>query len=195
MKFKNFITDAISYAKATSDDITSRLDEIDGEFYATAEEEIDNGEIDRGLWSKAFVQAKGEENLRKAIYIELRAKQLKIKEVESRKSDKEMKKMLSALSPEIKKNIEAKKIKSIDRYNSNGYTPLMTAVNHMHVETVIDLLAKGANPKIVDENHGTSTALDMAFRLLKIAKTTERRSGYRKIIHLLQAALSGFAGN
>ena len=178
MKFKNFITDAISYAKATSDDITSRLDEIDGEFYATAEEEIDNGEIDRGLWSKAFVQAKGEENLRKAIYIELRAKQLKIKEVESGKSDKEM-----------------KKIKSIDRYNSNGYTPLMTAVNHMHVETVIDLLAKGANPKIVDENHGTSTALDMAFRLLKIAKTAERRSGYRKIIRLLQAALSGFAGN
>jgi len=104
MKFKNFITDAISYAKHTSDDITSRLDEIDGEFYATAEEEIENGDIDRGLWSKAFVQAKGEESLRKAMYMELRAKQLKVKEVESRKSDKEMNKMLSSFpSKPIKK--------------------------------------------------------------------------------------------
>jgi len=37
MKFKNFITDAISYAKNTSDDITSRLDETD------------NGDIDSNI--------------------------------------------------------------------------------------------------------------------------------------------------
>ena len=96
MKFKNFITDAISYAKQTSDDITSHLDEIDGEFYAEAEEEIDNGAINRGLWSKALVKARGDENVRKSIYIGLRAKQLKVEEVDKKKLEIETNKLFSA---------------------------------------------------------------------------------------------------
>lgn len=94
-KFKNFITDAISYTKRRIDNTTSPLDETNGEFYATAEEEIDNGDINRGLWSKALVQAKGDENFRKAIYIELRAKQLKIKNAKDKKCAKEMSQLLT----------------------------------------------------------------------------------------------------
>ncbi|MNJ08971.1 hypothetical protein D3C77_31050 [compost metagenome] len=46
-------------------------------FYAQAEDEHDRGEIDKGLWSQALVNARGDESLRKVEYMKLRAKQLK----------------------------------------------------------------------------------------------------------------------
>lgn len=46
-------------------------------FYAQAEDEFDGGDIDRGLWSQALVNAGGDESLRKVEYMKLRAKQLK----------------------------------------------------------------------------------------------------------------------
>ena len=46
-------------------------------FYAVAEEEYDGGMVDKGLWSQAIVEAKGDESLRKVEYMKLRVMQLK----------------------------------------------------------------------------------------------------------------------
>jgi len=46
------------------------------QYYGPAEQEMNNGTVDEGLWSKALVKAKGNEDRRKAEYIKLRAKQL-----------------------------------------------------------------------------------------------------------------------
>ena len=45
-------------------------------YYAIAEQEVDSQNVDSGLWAKALVNAKGNEEVRKAEYIKLRAKQL-----------------------------------------------------------------------------------------------------------------------
>ena len=45
-------------------------------FYGEAEAEIDTGSYDRDLWARALVLVDGDENRRKARYIELRAEQL-----------------------------------------------------------------------------------------------------------------------
>ena len=49
---------------------------IDNSYYAIAEDEIVNGNIDKGLWSKAIVNVNGNESLRKIEYIKLRAREL-----------------------------------------------------------------------------------------------------------------------
>ncbi len=67
----------ISKVKDFKDNIEYDLDEKNAAFYAQAEEEYENGEIDKGLWSQALIKAKGDENLRKVEYMKLRAKQLK----------------------------------------------------------------------------------------------------------------------
>lgn len=46
------------------------------EYYSQAEEEIDSKSYDKNLWSRALVEAEGDETKRKAMYIELRANQL-----------------------------------------------------------------------------------------------------------------------
>ena len=45
--------------------------------WALAESEVDSGEQDSELWSKALVKAKGAEKLRKVEYMKMRVKQLK----------------------------------------------------------------------------------------------------------------------
>lgn len=55
---------------------TTKLNVTDSRYYGQAEEEINAGTIDQGLWSKSLVKAKGNEDVRKAEYIKLRAKQL-----------------------------------------------------------------------------------------------------------------------
>ena len=72
-------SDTISAIKDIKDNIESNLEEKHADLYAKAEEEYDNGEIDKGLWSQALVKAKGDEKLRKVEYMKLRAKQLKKK--------------------------------------------------------------------------------------------------------------------
>ena len=49
---------------------------IDSKYYGLAEQELNDGTIDQGLWAKSLVQSKGNEYHRKAEYIKLRAKQL-----------------------------------------------------------------------------------------------------------------------
>ena len=55
---------------------TYKLNEPDSKYFGQAEKEVNGGTMDNGLWAKALVRAKGNEDKRKAEYIKLRAKQL-----------------------------------------------------------------------------------------------------------------------
>ena len=44
--------------------------------YAQAEQEVESKTYDKGLWSKALIEADGDESKRKIVYMKLRAKQL-----------------------------------------------------------------------------------------------------------------------
>ena len=46
------------------------------EYYGQAEAEIDAGTYDRNLWAKALIEAEGDEQKRKVVFIQLRARQL-----------------------------------------------------------------------------------------------------------------------
>jgi len=46
------------------------------EYYGQAEQEINDGTFNKGLWAKALTKANGNEDRRKAEYIKLRVKQL-----------------------------------------------------------------------------------------------------------------------
>ena len=54
----------------------TNLKEPAPQYYGQAEQELNDGVVDKGLWAKAFTKAKGNEDLRKAEYIKLRARQL-----------------------------------------------------------------------------------------------------------------------
>lgn len=56
----------------------TKLKEPDSQYYEQAEQEIEDGSLDKGLWAKALVKAEGNEELRKIEYMKLRAKQLQI---------------------------------------------------------------------------------------------------------------------
>jgi len=58
---------------------TRKSNPIDLKHYLQSEQEIQNGTVDEGLWTKALVNANGNEERRKAEYIKLRAEQLQIK--------------------------------------------------------------------------------------------------------------------
>ena len=70
-------SDALGAIKDVKETIESNIDSKQAEFFSIAEQEYEDGEIDKGLWSQALVKAKGDENLRKVEYMKLRAKQLK----------------------------------------------------------------------------------------------------------------------
>lgn len=70
-------SDALGAIKDVKETIESNIDSKQADLYARAENEYENGEIDKGLWSQALVKAKGDEKLRKVEYMKLRVKQLK----------------------------------------------------------------------------------------------------------------------
>ncbi len=74
---KGVVAEGVSYAKSAGDEISSLVEDKDADYYAIAEEEINDGNIDKGLWSQALVKADGDENRRKVEYMKLRVKQLK----------------------------------------------------------------------------------------------------------------------
>ena len=67
-------TQSLTASLNTSTDSDNVRDVYD--YYAKAEQEITAGTYKPNLWSKAFVQVEGDEQKRKAKYIELRAEQL-----------------------------------------------------------------------------------------------------------------------
>lgn len=63
--------------KDMKDGVEFNLEQKSADLYAQAEEEYNNGQIDKGLWSQALIKAKGKEGLRKVEFMKLRVKQLK----------------------------------------------------------------------------------------------------------------------
>jgi hypothetical protein len=95
----------VSAVKNKRDRITSSIDENNADLYALAELEINAGEIDKGLWSKALVKAKGDENLRKVEYMKFRVSQLK-REPTTSKIDVE-KTILVSQEDSLNKSVES----------------------------------------------------------------------------------------
>lgn len=161
------------WKKAKQTAIVNRL--VEEKIYEQVLREIESGLRRDGLWAKALQESRGNEQEAKALYIKFR--------VQSIKDEAEIAQTLS--NAQEKKRVLSD-VKPIDRYDEDGYTPLMRAVKAMDVESVIDLLEKGANPKIKDENFGTSTALTMTKLLLKRAKTIEAQQRYQAIVDALE---------
>ena len=74
---KESVADSVSFVKNTKNGISEMVNEDDSGYYAIAEQEIIDGEMDKGLWSQALVAAEGDESKRKIEYMKLRVKQLK----------------------------------------------------------------------------------------------------------------------
>lgn len=75
--FKSLVGQTVSHLGNVRDDISSAVGSADNEYYAIAEREVVEGTYDDGLWSRALVEAKGDESKRKIEYINLRVKQLR----------------------------------------------------------------------------------------------------------------------
>jgi len=161
------------WKKAKQTAIVSRL--VEEKIYGQVLREIESGFRRDGLWAKALQKSRGNEQETKAFYIEYR--------VQSIKDESEI---AETLSTEQEEKRVIPDVKPIDRYDEDGYTPLMRAVKAMNIESVIDLLEKGANPKIKDESFGTSTAFTMAMLLLKRAKTIDSQQCYQAIVDALE---------
>ena len=73
-KTKNIASNIIDKTTKIVSEGTIRT--VDNSYYANAEQEVDNNNVDAGLWSKALVNAKGDEVVRRSEYIKLRAKEL-----------------------------------------------------------------------------------------------------------------------
>ena len=158
-------------AKQTA--IMGRL--IEEKLYEQVLREVESGRRRDGLWAKALHKSGGNEQRAKSLYIKYRVRSLNDEAA-----------IAEAISEEIDERPVITAVMEIDRYDEDGYTPLMRAVKAMDVELVVAVLEKGANPKIEDGNFGTSTALSMAKLLLKRAKTEGTQKGYQKIIDVLE---------
>ena len=163
--------------------IVSRL--VEEKLYEQVLCEIESGIRRRGLWAKAFQKSRGNEEETKALYIEYRVQSIKDEaEILTLFSDEE--ETPTSFSEQYSPVREDDDIKPIDKYGKDGYTPLMRAVKKVDVGEVLSLIEKGANPDIMDEEFGTSTALDMARLLRKRVKTEEAQQGLKKVIDALE---------
>src|SRR5690606_31988040 len=71
------VSDALGRIKEAKEAIESNIEGGHADLFSQAEQEIQRGEIDAGLWSHALINAKGNEQLRKVEYMKLRARQIK----------------------------------------------------------------------------------------------------------------------
>ncbi len=78
MTFPEIVDALILRRRQTRELSEADKDLSDGAYLAMAESEVERGEIDKRLWSKALVDARGDESLRKVEYMKLRAKQIKV---------------------------------------------------------------------------------------------------------------------
>jgi len=67
----------LSWIETTKDSIFSDVITQKAVFFAQAEQEVLDGDIDENLWAYALVKAKGNEDLRKFEYMKLRVKQIR----------------------------------------------------------------------------------------------------------------------
>ena len=72
----DIVSDLLSKLQSTKDLISYNIDSKNAVLFSQAEQEVSDGNIDKGLWSQALVKAKGDEKLRKVEYMKLRVKQI-----------------------------------------------------------------------------------------------------------------------
>jgi hypothetical protein len=72
------IPGAVRSTVKMKDKMAFDLSDEDGEWFAAAEEEITSGNVEKATWSRALVKAGGNEDKRKAEYILLRVKKLRM---------------------------------------------------------------------------------------------------------------------
>ncbi|NGX16153.1 ankyrin repeat domain-containing protein [Wenzhouxiangella sp. XN24] len=148
--------------------------------------EIESGGRRDGLWAKALQNAKGHESEAQALYIQYR--------VQALRDENEL-----STSGRVGSGVPVAPIKPrlpnarptgnpLDEYDANGHTPLMRAVRAGDIDAVRDLLARGANPFVIDGDWNTSTALDLAKRELSRRETAETRAVLREIVLVLEKA-------
>ena len=75
---------------------------------------------------------------------------------------------------------------SIDKYDRDGYTPLMRAVLDFDYERVCHLLSLGANPSKTDLKFGTTSSIDLALRLLTTCTDSIKKDKVQNILEVLQ---------
>ena len=155
----------------TSDNQTPKLsqkNEILDEYYEIALNEFQNGNTSSRVYAKAIALSDGDPNKERAIYVKLRAKEVADEATERQQKIK-----------------TAEQIVKINAYDIDGFTPLMRAVKDMNVNTIVSLMESGADPRILDRDFSTSTALDMAILKHNGAETEETRHCFQKIIDIL----------
>ena len=79
---------------------------IEEEFYELAYEEIESGNLKKGLWARAFSETEGDENKTKALYIKYRFDQIKEGHKEIEREEEEVK--IDSILESEKKIIEPK---------------------------------------------------------------------------------------
>ena len=159
------------WSRAKKTTIADRLAEE--RVYELVLQEIESGERRGGLWLKAIEDARGDEKEAKLLYIRYR--------VQSMKDE-------LAIAAAFVASENAHEQDALNGYDSNGHTPLMKAVKSCDLLRVEDLLAKGADASLRDNNFGTSTASDMARLALRRAKSEAVRDTLQKIIAALDSA-------
>jgi hypothetical protein len=118
---------------------------VEEEFYELAYEEIESGNLKKGLWAKSFSEAEGDENKAKALYIKYRFDQIKeghkkIKQEEEEvKIDSKLESEKRTIEPKIESHDEfANRHKGqsklsqedIDRKQAEAYIKLHEAINY-----------------------------------------------------------------
>ena len=86
---------------------------IEEEFYELAYEEIESGNLKKGLWAKAFSEAEGDENKTKALYIKYRFDQIKEghKEIEQEEEEVKIDSKLESEKKIVESKIESKNLR------------------------------------------------------------------------------------
>ena len=86
---------------------------IEEEFYELAYEEIESGNLKKGLWAKAFSETEGDENKTKALYIKYRFDQIKEghKEIEQEEEEVKIDSKLESEKKIVESKIESKNLR------------------------------------------------------------------------------------
>ncbi len=180
----------MSFWKASKD--KAALARVQDEaFHEQAYGEIQSGWRRDGLWAKAIIDTGGNEVNAKVTYLRLLVSAIRDEHYLACRQEEELAAQLRkrersrvAESPAVTRPPPTDPVNS---YDEHGRTPLMNAVLAADIASVRELLLKGADASIKDDNFGTSTALDMAALAERRAKSDEDRSVRQAITEVLRS--------
>lgn len=147
----------------------------ENELYATAWDELEAGNKDKGMWVHALVDADGDEEKARLRYLKNRVEQMKVVMLKEQQ-EKELRKKEMVKKESYAEYIEQGSNTVLGDYinlkDNSGYTPLMRAIMKKDVEAVKNLLEDGARTDVGFDGQSV-------LRLAKIYKNEE-------IINLIQ---------